>query len=64
MTQEERQTCENERRFQQHLKMLKGLIKKYKNRWQSLGYIKILEFLTDSNTLHDVKLLFTDIVIE
>ncbi|CAL4113591.1 unnamed protein product, partial [Meganyctiphanes norvegica] len=44
--------------------VLRDQIIPYKNHCKSLGKFKILNFLSVSNNLHDIKLIFTEILIE
>ncbi|CAL4200187.1 unnamed protein product [Meganyctiphanes norvegica] len=45
-------------------KYLRDEIPSYKNSCKNWGKIKILDFLLASNNLHDIKLLFTEVIIE
>ncbi|CAL4166019.1 unnamed protein product [Meganyctiphanes norvegica] len=56
--------AEQDIKFYRCQMILRGQIVSYKNRCKSFGKIKILKFLTDSNNLHNVKLIFTEIIIE
>ncbi|CAL4131496.1 unnamed protein product, partial [Meganyctiphanes norvegica] len=50
--------------FQKYLKTLRDEIPNYKDRCKSWGQLKILDFLLKSSTFHDIRLLFTDIIVE
>ncbi|CAL4064468.1 unnamed protein product [Meganyctiphanes norvegica] len=51
-------------KFSQHLKIFDDEIASYKIRCIDWAKIKMLDFLSVCNDLHDVKLLFTDIIVE
>ncbi|CAL4059813.1 unnamed protein product, partial [Meganyctiphanes norvegica] len=50
--------------LQKSMKLLRNEIPSYKTKCEEWGKLKILEFLLGSSTFHDIRLLFTETIVE
>ncbi|CAL4103007.1 unnamed protein product, partial [Meganyctiphanes norvegica] len=50
--------------LQKYIKFLRDEIPSYRNKCREWGKLKILDFLLGSKTFHDIKLLFTEVIVE